>query len=293
MEIQDALDLFEQYIIAEKGLSQQTLKSYKEDLKQFFVYFNFKPMVEDLAGEDLIEFLRYELSIGMSISTALRRLSSTKSFYVFLKREGYVDFEIPEIESPKKPLHLPNCLSTEEVEMLLDMPDVEKPEGLRDRAMLETMYASGLRVSELLSLERSRVNLKKSIVTIFGKGAKERKVPLGDFAIEYIAKYLDHVRYKNPGHDTKYLFLNRYGKPLSRQYFFKQIKKYAEMAGITTPISPHTLRHCFATHLIENHAQLRTVQELLGHENIATTQIYTHISTKRILSAYDLYMRKK
>lgn len=293
MEISDALEQYEQYILVERGLSKQTLKSYQEDLKQFFLVFKDKHFVDDLMGSDLNEFLQYELSIGMSISTALRRLSSTKSFFLFLKREGYFQEEIPEMDSIKKPEHLPNCLSTEEVEDLLNAPDVEKPEGIRDRAMLETMYASGLRVSELLALERSKVNLKKAVVTIFGKGAKERKVPLGDFAIEYIAKYIDEVRYKNPGCHTKYLFLNRYGKPISRQYFFKQIKKYAELAGIETSISPHTLRHCFATHLLENGAQLRTVQEMLGHENIATTQIYTHVSTKRILSAYDLYMRKK
>ena len=159
--------------------------------------------------------------------------------------------------------------------------------------MIETMYASGLRVSELLALEKGKVDLKHGVITVFGKGAKERKIPVGDFAIEYIKQYLEGPRKKNPGSGTKYLFLNRYGKPLSRQYFFKQIKKYALESGIETNISPHTLRHCFATHLLENGAQLRAVQEMLGHTNIATTQIYTHISTKRIISAYDLYMKGK
>ena len=223
----------------------------------------------------------------------MRRLSSIRGFFLFLKKEGYYHDEIPEVKSMKKQERLPNCLSIEEVEDLLNAPDIRRPEGLRDRAMLETMYASGLRVSELLSLERARINFKKAIITIFGKGAKERKVPLGDFAIEYIQKYCDEVRCKNPGSDSKYLFLNRYGEPLSRQYFFKQIKKYALEAGIHSPVSPHTLRHSFATHLLENGAQLRAVQEMLGHANIATTQIYTHISTKRILSAYDLYMKRK
>ena len=244
-------------------------------------------------GEDIIEFFRHEISEGLSLSTAMRRLSSTKNFFLFLKREKYFNEDIPNIETPKKPEYLPNCLSVEEVEDLLNAPNIEKPDGLRDRAMLETMYASGLRVSELLALERSKVNFKKAIVSVFGKGAKERKVPLGDFAIEYIQKYIDEVRSKNPGKDSKYLFLNRYGKPISRQYFFKQVKKYAAEAGIETAISPHTLRHCFATHLLENGAQLRAVQEMLGHTNIATTQIYTHISTRRIRSAYDLYMKRK
>ena len=166
------------------------------------------------------------------------------------------------------------------------------PDGIRDKAMLETMYASGLRVSELLNLEMSNINLNAGIVTIHGKGAKERKVPLGDFAKDYIVKYIDEVR-NNLKHikDKKFLFLNKYGEQLSRQYFFKAIKKYAAKAGITESISPHTLRHCFATHLLENKADLRVVQELLGHTNIATTEIYTHISTKRILSAYDTYMK--
>ena len=293
MEIIDALDSYRQYILAEKGLSIQTYKSYFEDLKIFFEFYSDKKDTNDLIGEDLVDFLHHEMASGMSVPTALRRLSSTRSFYLFLKKEGLLQGEIPKIESPKKVNRLPNCLSVEEVEELLDAPNIEKPEGLRDRAMLETMYASGLRVSELLSLEIGRVNLEKGVVTVVGKGAKERKVPLGEFATDYIREYVGKVRSKNPGKKSNYLFLNRYGQPLSRQYFFKQIKKYALIAGIETNISPHTLRHCFATHLLENGAQLRAVQEMLGHENIATTQIYTHISTKRIISAYDLYMNKK
>ena len=181
----------------------------------------------------------------------------------------------------------------EEVEELFDVIDITKADGLRDRAMLETMYASGLRVSELLLLERKNINLKHGVVSVFGKGAKERKVPLGDFASDFIARYIDEVRCKNPGKNTKYLFLSKYGKPLSRQSFFKQIKKYAALAEIDANISPHTLRHCFATHLLEQGAELRMVQAMLGHSNIATTQIYTHVSTKRIISAYDLYMKRK
>ncbi len=293
MEIIDAVEAYQQYLLVEKGLSRQTVVSYIEDLKQFFQFLPDRKYVEDLLPEDLNEFVRRESVVGHSVSTVMRRLSSIRGFFIFLKKEKYYNDEIPEVKTMKKQERLPNCLSIEEVEDLLNTPDIRRPEGLRDRAMLETMYASGLRVSELLALERSRVNFKKAIITIFGKGAKERKVPLGDFAIEYIQKYVDEVRSKNPGSDSKYLFLNRYGEPLSRQYFFKQIKKYAAEAGIISPVSPHTLRHSFATHLLENGAQLRAVQEMLGHSNIATTQIYTHISTKRILSAYDLYMKHK
>ena len=293
MEISDAIDSFRQYLLAEKGLSKQTVDSYLADLKQFFICLNMRKYVEDLVPEDINEFMIYRKGQNKSDSTIARGLSTTKSFFLFLKKEGLVDFDIPDFEAPKKANFLPVCLSVEEVEDLLNAPNMEKPEGIRDRAMLETMYASGLRVSELLALERSKVNLKKAIISVYGKGAKERKVPLGDFAIEYIKKYLEEVRCKNPGRESKYLFLNRYGEPISRQYFFKQIKKYAFEAGIEESISPHTLRHCFATHLLENGAQLRAVQEMLGHTNIATTQIYTHISTKRILSAYDLYMKRK
>ena len=297
MLIEDAIELFQQYILVEKGLSKQTFSSYMTDLKKFFLYFEQgggkKETTDDLKGTDLLDYRRYLGSTQKRAATTLRKISSTKSFYLFLKREGIINEDIPDIEPPKKPQTLPNCLSVEEVEALLETPDISKPEGLRDKAMLELMYSSGLRVSELLALERKKVNLERGVVSIFGKGSKERKVPMGDFALEYVVKYINEARNKNPGKDTKYLFLNRYGKPLSRQYFFKQIKKYALLAGIETDISPHTLRHCFATHLLENGAQLRAVQEMLGHSNIATTQIYTHISTKRIISAYDLYMKKK
>ena len=294
MDINDAIERFQQYLLVEKGLSKQTIVSYTEDLKQFFLYFKDHKTVDNLQPENLHDFLRYQMSLdNVQISTAIRRLSSIKQFYIFLKNEGEYQGEIPKVDIPKKPSRLPNCLSVEEVEDLLNAPNIDKPDGLRDRAMLETMYASGLRVSELLALEKKNINFKKAIVVVFGKGAKERKVPLGDFAIEYISRYIKEVRSNNPGKDSKYLFLNRYGEPISRQYFFKQIKKYAAMAGINQSISPHTLRHCFATHLLENGAQLRAVQEMLGHANIGTTQIYTHISTKRILSAYDLYMKRK
>ena len=294
MDISDAIELFQQHLYVEKGLSKQTVSSYTNDLKKYFQYFKDKKTVEDLMVSDLEEYLQYIQAVeGRSVSTVCRKISSIRNFLLFLKREGYYEDEVPDMEFPSKTERLPNCLTVEEVERLLNTPNIEKPDGLRDRAMLETMYASGLRVSEFLMLERGRVNLTKAIVTVFGKGAKERKVPLGDYAIEYVKKYIQEVRYKNLGSDSKYLFLNRYGKPLSRQYFFKQIRKYALEAGIETPISPHTLRHCFATHLLENGAQLRAVQEMLGHANIATTQIYTHISTDRIRGAYDLYMKRK
>ena len=291
MEIVDAIDLFHQYVLVEKGLSPQTWISYLEDLQAFFNYFNSKKDTGDLLETDLYEFLKFELSLGKSVSTALRRLSSTRSFYLFLKKEGYFDGNIPEIETPKKPKHLPNCLSEEEIDRLLEAPDMESPSGIRDRAMLETMYASGLRVSELINLKRGQVNLTKGIITVFGKGAKERKVPIAEYAIDFIRKYVNEVRNKSEHKNSEYLFLNRSGDKLSRIYFFKQVRKYAELAGIEMTISPHTLRHSFATHLLNHGAQLRMVQGMLGHTNIATTQIYTHVSSEKLKSDYDKIMK--
>ena len=291
MEIKDAVDLFQQYVLVERGLSPQTWVSYLEDLQAFFNYFSDKKDTSDLLETDLYEFLKLELSLGKSVSTALRRLSSTRSFYLFLKKEGYFIGNIPDIETPKKPKHLPNCLSEEEIDRLLEAPDLTSPSGIRDRAMLETMYSSGLRVSELLNLKRGQVNLNKCIITVFGKGAKERKVPIAEYAVEYIKKYINEVRNKSEFKKSDYLFLNKSGNPLSRVYFFKKVREYAELAGIEMTISPHTLRHSFATHLLNHGAQLRMVQGMLGHTNIATTQIYTHVSSEKLKSDYDKIMK--
>ena len=291
MEIIDAVDRFHQYIMVEKGLSPQTWVAYLEDLQAFFNYFQDKKTTDDLLESDLYEFLKYELSLGLTVSTALRRLSSTRGFYVFLKKEGYYQGNIPDIETPKKPKHLPNCLSEEEVDRLLSAPDLETPSGIRDKAMLETMYSSGLRVSELLKLEKGQVNLTQGVITVFGKGAKERKVPIADFAVDYIKLYIREVRNHHPNKGSKYLFLSKKGEPLSRVYFFKQVKKYSELAGIETEVSPHTLRHSFATHLLNHGAQLRIVQGMLGHTNIATTQIYTHVSSEKLKEDYDKIMK--
>ena len=291
MEISDAVDRFHQYILVEKGLSNQTWVSYLEDLQSFFNYFQEKTTTDDLKESDLYEFLKYELSLGHSVSTALRKLSSTRGFYLFLKKEGFYSDKIPDIETPKKPKHLPNCLTEDEVDRLLSAPDLKTQTGIRDKAMLETMYSSGLRVSELLNLEKHQVNLTQGIITVFGKGAKERKVPIAEYAIDYIKLYIKEVRSLNPNKGSKYLFLSKKGEPLSRIYFFKQVRKYSELAGIQTEVSPHTLRHSFATHLLNHGAQLRIVQGMLGHTNIATTQIYTHVSSEKLKEDYDKIMK--
>ena len=291
MLLNDAVDLYTQHLLVEKGLSPETIKAYHQDLQHFFKLFDEYQYVEDLQSNDIETFLTHFMAEGNPVTSAVRRVSSIRNFYVFLKKEGYYKGEIKEIEPMKMPSRLPTVLSIEEVEALLDAPNMKKDSGIRDKAMLELMYAAGLRVSELLNLKKGNINLNKGVVRIFGKGAKERKIPFGDFAGEYIVKYLNEVRgrYAKAGND--YLFVNKKGEPLSREYFWKQIKKYALDVGITQNISPHTLRHCFATHMLDGGAQLRAVQEMLGHTNIATTQIYTHVSEKRILSAYNLLMK--
>ncbi len=296
MKFQDGYDRFRQYILVEKGLSTTTMENYDEDIRLFHAFIK-KKLVKDsldsLKPNYLNDFIRDQSIKGMNPSTIGRRISSIRSFYLFLQQEGIINIKIPEVQAPKKAQHLPTVLTAEEVELLLNQPDLNKITGIRDKAMLETMYASGLRVSELLELNKSSIDLENQLIRVVGKGNKERIVPLGDYATEYLIKYFNEVRSKNIGRNTKYVFLGQNGKPLSRQYFFKMIKGYAQSAGINKDISPHSLRHSFATHLLENGADLRLVQEMLGHSNIATTQIYTHVSSERILSAYDLYSKRK
>jgi integrase/recombinase XerD len=293
VEIAEAEALFYQYLTVEKGVGKETLEDYKEDLKLFFQAFPNKKEVQDLEVKDITDFMLLGYQANHSSSTILRRLSSTRHFYAFLASEGYLEEDVPKIEGPELAKKLPVILSVEEVDSLLSEPDLTKDNGIRDRAMLETMYATGLRVSELVGLRLSSLSLQGHIITVIGKGNKQRSVPISSFALGYLEKYLRGPRARNKGSSSPYVFLNRSGKPLSRQYFFVQVKKYAKQAGIETPISPHTLRHCFATHLLDNGASLRAVQEMLGHANISTTQIYTQVSSQRIMSAYDLYSKRK
>ena len=238
MELVDAVDLYFQYLRVEKGVSEETIISYAYDLKCFFEVLN-KQSTEDFLPTDIQDFVRIQSKNFLSVPTILRRISSTRNFYIFLEKEHIIDTQLKKFDKPKGVKRLPVCISVEEVEALLNAPDIEKPEGLRDRALLEVMYSSGLRVSELLGLKISQINFDKGIIKIIGKGSKERHVPIGDYALEYLSKYIDGPRRKNPGRNSEYAFLNRYGMPLSRQYFFKQVKNYAELAGIHIPIPPH------------------------------------------------------
>ena len=293
MELSDAIESYFQYLLVEKGVEKKTIENYREDLQIFLKDFPDKRSTDDFKASDLSDFVELQAEAGMASSTILRRLSSTRNFYLFLSGDGIIGEDIPKIEGPKLAKRLPIVLSVEEVDHLLEMPNVGNAGGSRDKAMLETMYASGLRVSELVGLKQSNINFENGVITLYGKGNKQRSVPIGEFALSYLSDYIKGFRSENPGRSSPYIFLNKYGKPLSRNYFFSQVKKYAAAAGIAVSISPHTLRHCFATHLLENGAELRAVQEMLGHSSIATTQIYTQVSSKRIMSAYDLYSKRK
>ena len=294
MEIRQALEEYFTYLLATKGLSEKTVNDYKEDLLIFLRDFPSRQNTEDLLETDLSDFAIKEGEKDRSSATIARRLSSLYNFYQFLYKRGIIGNAPERVERPKEEKSLPVILSFEEVERLLDAPDTSKESGMRDKAMLETMYATGLRVSELCALPLSSINVENRLIVVrHGKGNKQRTVPISPFALEWLETYIHDFRSKNKGKKRKEVFLNLRGTPISRNYFFMQVKKYAEEAGIEVSISPHTLRHCFATHLLENGAELRAVQEMLGHAHLSTTQIYTHVSTRRILEAYDRFSSRK
>lgn len=291
MKISEVKDQFYTFLIVERGDLDSTITTYEDDINQFELFVDNKD-ISELKREDIEDFMRFLSAEGMKSATIIRRITTIRGLYLFLAREGLIKESLIGLRLPKGEKKLPNVLSFEEVEDLLDAPDIENDSELRDKAMLETMYASGLRVSELLSLQLGNINFNEGYLKIKGKGSKERIVPIGEFALDFINRYVTLVRTKYAKNRTKYLFLNRDGAPISRQYFWRQIKKYALKANIDREISPHTLRHSFATHLLENGANLKEVQEMLGHTKIETTQIYTHVSTKRIISAYDKFMNR-
>lgn len=291
MHIDEAVRHYTNYLVIEKGLTNTTVNAYLDDIHLFHETFQFSD-THDIAPMHVSDFISLENQKGLSSATIVRRLSSIYNYLLFLKDEGAYKHELKRFNRPKITKALPQYLTTDEVERLLDAPDLTNHRGIRDKAMLEVMYASGLRVSELLALKREEVNFTRGIVKIRGKGNKDRLIPIGDFALESLAFYMNQVRFHHETKESRVIFLNRDGNPLTRQYFFKMIKAYAVAAGITQNISPHSLRHAFATHLLENGAELRAVQAMLGHTNIATTEIYTHVSTKRIISAYDRIMKK-
>jgi integrase/recombinase XerD len=291
--MQKLIEEFLSYLLSVKNYSSNTLISYAGDLKDFVEFLQkSKFSLNEVNLAILNDYLFYlKEKKGYNPFTIARKLSSLRSFFKFLEEEKGIESGFVQlIESPKLPLRLPKVLSLEEVEKLLSAPDVSDPLGYRDKTMLEFLYATGIRVSELVSLKLENLNLELGIVRIFGKGAKERIVPIGDIALDYLKEYLKNVRpifVKREGENT--VFLNRRGKPITRQRFWQIIKQYAKLLGIEDKVSPHVIRHSFATHLLQGGADLRALQLMLGHSSLATTQIYTHLDYKKLKEVYDKY----
>ena len=290
-EIDRLMDQFLYHLRMEKGLAENTVEAYSRDIAAFFRFLETKGIKPVDVHQDHIGSFMAEQEEALSIRSVARMLSTIKIFYRFLIFEGKLESSPARlIDTPKIPRRLPGVLSLDEVERLLRKPDMETPLGLRDRAMLEILYATGLRVSELLGLTIPTINMEAGFVRTLGKGSKERMVPMNDQAREVLGLYLSEGRpYLMKKKQTALLFLNNRGTVLSRQGFWKIIKKYGIKAGIPKEITPHSLRHSFASHLLECGADLRSVQLLLGHADITTTQIYTHVTRERLKRIHEKY----
>lgn len=286
-------EMFLNYLSVERGLSLNTIVSYREDLNSYLDFIS-RQNIDALPKtnkNNIIDFMLAQKNKGIAANSIARRLAAIKSFYRFLVRERLLKTDPTSlVDTPKLWKKIPETLSVNEVESILRQPDIRDTQGIRDKAILETLYATGMRVSEAVNLKSDNVNLDIGFLRCIGKGNKERVIPLGKKAVASIRRYLEFSRPRLLGKNiSEFLFLSRLGKKISRQSFWKIIKKYARLAGIKKPIRPHTLRHSFATHLLERGADLRSVQEMLGHANISTTQIYTHINKDRLKSIHRMF----
>lgn len=289
MKIDAELQRFIDHLTVERGLSENTLAAYGRDISQFAAYI--ERMGCDIGfvnSETILGFLAWIEKQQFSRASVARKLSAVRSFFRFVYEEGSVVRDVASlVDSPRPAKSLPKTLSRQEVTDLLAQPTISTPAGIRDKAMLETLYATGLRVSELVNLKVDEVNLKVGFVRCIGKGSKERIVPIGKVAIDYIEQYMSRGRPElSKGFRSEYLFLTSRKKPMTRVGFWKIIKKYADQAGIRKEITPHVLRHSFATHLLEGGADLRSIQEMLGHASVATTEIYTHVTNEHLKEVY-------
>lgn len=286
-----AIETFLDHLWTERGLSENTIAAYRADLVGLAKWLARQQVhhLDRAEREHLLGYLADRARGGARPRSTARLLSSIRRFYQYLVREGRIqDDPSQRIEAPKLGRSLPKALTESEVEALLDSPDTEDVLGLRDRTMLELLYASGLRVSELVSLRMSQVNLQQGVVRLIGKGGKERLVPLNEESIRWMRRYIDESRTQlTRRRSTESLFATRRGQSMTRQAFWYLIKRYAAHAQIKKALSPHTLRHSFATHLLNNGADLRVVQMLLGHSDLSTTQIYTHIARERLKEFHE------
>lgn len=292
---QEALEEYIIYLKIERGLSANTVTSYKRDIEKYLTFLMEKKItqLDEVSRFEILDFLQTLRQSGAADNSIIRMVSSLRKFHQYVKRESIVsDDPMQLIDTPKKASTLPKAISPQAVEQLLEAPDTTTPLGVRDRTILELMYATGLRISELVNLKLSDMHLTMGFIQTMGKGEKERIIPLGEFANQWLEYYLDGARVylqdQSP-ETSEYVFLNSRGKGLSRQGVWKKVKQLALEAGIDQNVTPHTLRHSFATHLLENGADLRMVQELLGHADISTTQIYTHITKTRLKQVYSDY----
>ena len=287
------LERFEDFLALEQGASLQTSHAYRLDITRFITYVHVKGASSPtgVSARMLREYVYHLKDLGLSAASIRRNVSAVRTYFKFLLGEGHLVRDPSErLETPKRWRTLPEVLGVEEVEKLLSAPSFDEPLAFRDRAMLELAYGAGLRVSEWISLNVRDVMLQDHLVRVFGKGAKERLVPIGRRAIGAIAIYLRELRPAlEKGEGKGVLFLNARGQPLSRMGAWKILRKYVNQAGITKPVSPHTLRHSFATHLLEGGADLRAVQEMLGHVDISTTQIYTHVDREYLRTVHKQF----
>jgi len=287
-------DQFLNYLLVEKGLSKKTLESYSRDLIRYFDFLK-RESVDTVGENDATFILKHLITMkaeSLSARSRARHLVTIRGFYRFLFQEKVIRSDPSRtIDLPKSGLKLPEVLSTEEINILLDSPGTSTPLGLRNTAMLELLYASGLRVSELVNLKIPDINLEAGFVRVFGKGSKERIVPMGSGAMDALREYLASSRPKLLKADltSPYLFVARAGKPMTRQGFWKLLRKCALEAGLKKKVSPHSLRHSFASHLLEGGADLRAVQVMLGHVDISTTQIYTHVAMERLREIHSKF----
>lgn len=283
---------YQHYLISEKMKSDNTVKSYVSDLQNYLFYLVEKMGIEDVknvTSETIKKYLTYLKKLGYSATSSSRALSAIKSFHKFLYLEKWTDTNpASNLTSPKLEKKLPTVLSVDEVMCLLNTLDDSTPYNLRNQAMIELVYATGLRVSELVNLKLQNLHLTNKMISTIGKGGKERLIPVNDYAIKILRKYIIEARPKLviPTKEQGYVFLNNQGTAISRQSFFLLLKSMCEKAGITKEVSPHTLRHSFATHLLEAGTDLRLIQEMLGHEDISTTQVYTHLSNQKLKEIY-------
>lgn len=291
-KLQDQIDDYLRYSQIERGLSINTINAYRQDLEEYLAFVKNEGMSSwPTEASDVEAFLARQYDLNKATSSISRLISSMRKFYQWLARQNIQKLNpMLEIDLPKKERRLPVALSRDEVDKLLEQPDTEKKLGLRDRAILETLYATGMRVSELINLELQDLHEDLGLIRVLGKGSKERLIPISPVALNWIEKYQEKVRdalILKVGQNDEHIFLNNRGKQLTRQAIWQMIKRYCQSAGITKDVTPHTLRHTFATHLLENGADLRVVQEILGHSDISTTQIYTNLSQKHILQVYQ------